>query len=78
VFSTKYFQGNKIKEDEVSGALSMHGMMRYTYRILIRKLEWRSQLEKPKNRWEYNIKIDLIFFEFGVLDWIHLAHDRVQ
>jgi hypothetical protein len=33
-------------------------------------------LERPRRRWEDNIKIDLQEVECGVIDWIELAHDR--
>jgi len=35
-------------------------------------------LARPKRRWEDNVKMD--FKEIGTvdLDWIHLAHGRIQ
>jgi hypothetical protein len=33
-------------------------------------------LERPRRRWEDNIKLDLREIGFGDADWIHLAQDR--
>jgi hypothetical protein len=33
---------------------------RAAYRVLVEKTEGRRPLEKPRRRWEYNIKMDLI------------------
>jgi hypothetical protein len=35
------------------------GERRGAYRTLVRKLEGRSALERPRRRWEDNIKMDL-------------------
>jgi hypothetical protein len=32
---------------------------RHTYKILVRKLEWKTPLRRPTIRWEDNIRIDL-------------------
>jgi hypothetical protein len=34
--------------------------------------------ERPKCRWVDNIKMDLREIGWGVMNWIHLAHDRDQ
>ena len=36
------------------------------YRVLVEKLEGRSPLERPRRRWEDNVKID-----FGEVVWAH-------
>jgi hypothetical protein len=33
-------------------------------------------LEKPRRRWEYNIKMDLQEMVFGGMDWIDMARDK--
>jgi hypothetical protein len=33
---------------------------------------------KTRRRWEYNIKMNLREIGWGVMDYIHLAHDRDQ
>jgi hypothetical protein len=42
----------------------------------VRKLEGKKLLEKPRRRWEDNIKVDLLEVGCGVMDWIELAQDR--
>jgi hypothetical protein len=36
----------------------------------------RRPLERPRRRWEDNIKMDLREFGWGGMDWINLAQDR--
>jgi hypothetical protein len=45
------------------------------YRALVGKPEGRRQLERPRRRWEDNIKMDLRE-GWGDVDWIDLAQDR--
>jgi hypothetical protein len=52
------------------------GDWRVVYRLLVGKPEEIRQLEKPRHRWENNIKIDLREVEWGGMDWIDLAQDR--
>ena len=40
------------------------------------KPEGKRPLERPRRRWEDNIKIDLQGVEFGVMDRIDLVQDR--
>jgi len=49
---------------------------RGVYRILLAKPERKRPLERPRRRWEDNIKMDLQEVECGVMDWIELAQDR--
>jgi hypothetical protein len=51
------------------------GEKRGTYRILVGGPEGRRQLERPRRRWEDNIKIDLQEVDWG-MNWIELAQDR--
>jgi hypothetical protein len=46
--------------------------MRNAYEVLVRKPEGK------RYRWKDNIKLDLEEAECEDVDWIHLAHDRVQ
>jgi len=46
------------------------------YRVLVGKPEGRRQLERPRCRWEDNIKMDLQEVGCGGMDWIELAQDR--
>jgi hypothetical protein len=52
------------------------GERRGAYRVLVGELEGRRPLERPRRRWEDNIKIDLREVGWGCVDWIDLAQDR--
>jgi hypothetical protein len=51
------------------------GEMRNAYTILVRKLEGKRSLGRPRRRWENNIEIELreIWLE---VDWINLSQNR--
>ena len=49
---------------------------RGVYRILVRKLEGKRQLGRPRRRWEDNIKMDLKEVGCGGMDWIELVLDK--
>jgi hypothetical protein len=51
---------------------------RNAYRILVRKLEWKRTLERPRRRLVDNIKIDFRETELDSMDWIDLAQNRDQ
>jgi len=42
----------------------------------VEKSEGRRPLEKPRPRWDNNIKKDLRQIERWGIDWIHLAENR--
>ena len=46
------------------------------YRVLVRKLEGRRPLGRPRHRWVDNIRMDLQEVGCGYMDWIGLAQDR--
>jgi hypothetical protein len=48
---------------------------RGTYRTLVGKPEGRRPLERPRRRWEDNIKMDLRQAVWGIR-WINLAQDK--
>jgi hypothetical protein len=52
------------------------GEVRGAYNILVGRSEGRRPLERPRRRWEDNIKMDLREIGFGDVDWIDLAQDR--
>jgi hypothetical protein len=49
------------------------GEERDVYRVLVGKPEGKRPLEKPRRRWEDNIKMDLQEVGCGGMDWIGLA-----
>jgi hypothetical protein len=52
------------------------GERRGAYRALVGKPEGRRPLERPRRRWEDDIKMDLREVVWGGMDWINLAQDR--
>jgi hypothetical protein len=52
------------------------GERRDVYRVLVRKLERKRPLGRPRRRWEDNVKMDLQDVGCGGMDWIELAQDR--
>jgi hypothetical protein len=51
---------------------------RGVYRVLVGKPEGKRSLERPRRRWEDNIKMDLREIRIGGANWIRLAQDSVQ
>ena len=49
---------------------------RDVYRVLSGNNEGTRTLERPRRRWEDNIKIDIQEVGFLVMDWIELPMDR--
>jgi hypothetical protein len=48
------------------------------YSILVGKSDEKRPLERPRHRWEDNIKMDLRAIGWGSINWINLAQDRDQ
>jgi hypothetical protein len=48
------------------------------YEVLVRKLEGKGLLGRPRCSWEDNIKIYLKEIGWEGVDWIHLVQDRSQ
>jgi hypothetical protein len=74
---TKYFSGDRIEKNEMSGHVARMGEKRSVYRVFVSKLEGKRLLARPSHRWEdNNNKMDLQEVGCGVRDWIDLAWDR--
>jgi hypothetical protein len=54
------------------------GEGRGVYRILVWRHEGKRRLERPRRRWEDNIKLDLRETGIDGANWIRLAQYRVQ
>ncbi|KAJ4447882.1 hypothetical protein ANN_09891 [Periplaneta americana] len=52
------------------------GESRNAYRVLVGRPEGKRPLERPRRRWEDNIKMDLREAGYDGRDWINLAQDR--
>jgi hypothetical protein len=60
-----------------AGHVARMGERRGAYRALVGKPEGRRPLERPRHRWEDNIKTNLREVGWGGgADWIDLAQDR--
>jgi hypothetical protein len=46
------------------------------YGVLVGKPKRKRPLERPRSRWEDNIKMNLQEMRCGGMGWIELAHDR--
>jgi hypothetical protein len=55
-----------------------HAWGRDVYRVLVGRPKGKRPLQRPKCRWEDNIKMDLRETGIDVVNWIQLAQDRVQ
>ena len=49
---------------------------RGVHKVLVGKPEGKRLLDRPRRRWEDNIKMDLQEVELGCGDWMELAKDR--
>jgi len=56
--------------------VSRMGERRDVYRVLVGKPEGKRPLERPRRRWENNIKMGLQEEGCGGMDWIEQAQDR--
>jgi hypothetical protein len=54
------------------------GEKRNVYRLLVGMPERKRPLGRPRRRWIYNIKLDLLEIGVSVVDWIGLAQDRYR
>jgi hypothetical protein len=52
------------------------GEERNVNRVLVGKLEGMRPLGRPRRRWEDGIRMNLMEFGWGSVDWIQLAQDR--
>jgi len=59
-----------------AGHVACMGERRGVYRVLVGKPEGKRPLERPRRRWENNIKMELEEVGCGGMDWIELAQDR--
>jgi hypothetical protein len=66
----------KSKRLRWTGHVARMGERRGAYRALVGKPDGRRPLERPRRRWEDNIKMDLREVGWRGMDWINLAQDR--
>jgi hypothetical protein len=58
------------------GHIARMGEKRNAYRLWVGKPEGKRPLGRPRHRWVYNIKIDILEIGLSCVDWIGLAQDR--
>jgi hypothetical protein len=61
-----------------AGHVARMGERRGVYRVLVGRPEGKRPLEKPRHRWNDNIKLDLREIGIDGADWIRLAQERVH
>jgi hypothetical protein len=61
-----------------AGHVARMGERRGAYRVLVGRPEGKRPVERPRRRWEDNIKMDLGEIGIDGANWIRLAQDRVQ
>jgi hypothetical protein len=61
-----------------AGYVARMGEGRSVYSVLVGRPEGKRPLERPRCRWEDNIKMDLREIGIGGANWIRLAQDRVR
>jgi hypothetical protein len=66
---------SSIEKNEMGRTCSANGG-RGVYRVLVGKPERRRPIERPRRRWEDNIKMYLQEVGCGDMDWLELAQDR--
>ncbi|KAJ4449605.1 hypothetical protein ANN_01008 [Periplaneta americana] len=59
-----------------AGHVTRMGESKNAYRVLVGRPEKKIPLERPRRRWEDNIKMDLREVGYDIRDWIDLAQDR--
>jgi hypothetical protein len=65
VLCRKYYSGDPVKENEMGGACGTYGREERCIECFVRRLEGTNWLVKPRNRLEYNIKMDPRIIEWG-------------
>jgi hypothetical protein len=61
-----------------AGHVARMGEGRGVYRNLVGRSEGKRPLERPRHRWEDNIKMDLRDIGIDGVNWIRPVQDRVQ
>jgi hypothetical protein len=61
-----------------AGHVAQMVKMRNAYNILVEKPEGKTELGRPRYRWEDNIRLDHREMAGEGVDWMHMAQDRDQ
>jgi hypothetical protein len=74
----KYNYNVQVKEDEMGRACNIHGVKKNVCRILVGKPEGKRPVGRHKDKWEDNIKMNIIETEQDGMGWVDLAQDMDQ
>jgi hypothetical protein len=74
--STNIVRVIKWRKIKYVGHVARMGEGRGVYRDLVRRPDGKRPLERPRHRWEDNIKMCFQKVGCGGIDWIELAKDR--
>jgi hypothetical protein len=77
-FSPNIVRVIKARRLKWAGHAARMGERRCVYRVLVGKPEGKRPLERPRRRWEDNIKMDLREIRIDGAKLIRLVQDRVQ
>jgi hypothetical protein len=77
-FSASIIRIIKSRRLRLAGHVARMGEKKNACRILVGKPERKKPLERPRRRWEDNIKMNLRDIECGGMYWIDLSQDRDQ
>jgi hypothetical protein len=67
-----------MKEDEMGRPCGRNGGKKNAYAVLLGKTEGKGPVEKPRGRWEDNIKMYVKEVGWEGVDWISLFQDRQE
>jgi len=73
VLLTEYYLGDKSRIMKWVGHVACTGEKRNAYRVLVGKAEGKTPIERPRCKWEDNIKIYVEEIRLEAVDWINLA-----
>jgi hypothetical protein len=59
----------------MDGVCSTHGNVRNAFRMLFGKSERKRSLERPRRRWDINLKIDLKEILRKRVDWVDTTEE---
>jgi hypothetical protein len=75
LYSSKNIKQMKSRRKRWAGHVARMGVERKVYKVLVRKPEGKRLLERPRRRWENEIRMDLREIGWRIVELIHLAGD---
>jgi hypothetical protein len=75
---TRYYSVDQVGNNEMDWACGCAGKKRNVYRTLMEQPEGKGPLERPRHRWEGNIKTHLKRIGCEAVYWIDLTQNRAS